>query len=101
MPDLPSDPVQMMALLGDLNVWLTRVLDAYGRATPDEESVIQTEVRLMLSGDLPVDSDLVEWGTRRPFRPPLPFVGFPCMMRATWPLDEVIRGIEGRIHDPQ
>ena len=100
MPELPSDPVQIMALLGDLNAWLTRVVGAFGRATPDEQLMIATEVRSMLVDDLSPDGDLVDWTTRDHLLGWM-WIGFPCQGRATLPLDEVIRGIEGRIHNPQ
>jgi hypothetical protein len=100
MPELPSDPVQMMALLGDLNTWLTRVVGAYENATPDEKSVIATEVRAMLSDHSSPDGDLVDWTARDPLLGWM-WIGFPCQGRATLPLDEVVNGIEGRLaHSP-
>ena len=98
MPDLPSDPAEMMALLGDLNSWLTRVLNAYGYSdiSPAQKSAIEDQVRLMFDDDFPIDSHVVSWGGPAPL-PPGPFNGFPCHLYATPILDDLIGTIENQM----
>ncbi len=99
MPEFPSDPDEMMALLGQLNGWLTRVLKAYRYPdiTQGEKSGIENQVRWMLDDEFPASSHVVSWGGPGPLPPPLPQVGFPCLLCATPELDDLIAAIEDRM----